>query len=387
MNEFSNERVSVVRCSGYDRCREGILNSLDLIGGIERFVHKGDRVLIKPNLVSKKRPDDPVTTNPDFLHAVIEIVEEAGGKVIIAESPGGPYNQGILKSIYNTCGVVKAAEGTGAVLNYDTSFTEKDYHKGHTIKRFPIINPILEADVIISLPKLKTHAMTSYTGAVKNLFGAIPGTHKAELHFRLDDRAAFCSMLVDLCELVKPTLSIMDAISGMEGDGPTSGTERFIGLVLASANPFALDMAACDIIDYKPEEVDTVRIAAERGHTPPSPDMLNICGVALDDVRIYDYVKPESHFNLLRLINLPSALNSRVVSALSSRPGIDYKKCVSCGECARCCPPHAISMDTGLPVIDKQKCIKCFCCQELCPKSAVYIKRPALNRFMIKFLK
>ena len=162
--------------------------------------------------------------------------------------------------------------------------------------------------------------------------------------------------------------SIMDAVIGMEGDGPTSGTERFVGLVMASADPFILDMAACGVIGYAPEEVDTVRIAAERGHTPRTTDELTVLGLPINEVMIPDYVKPESHFNLLKLINLPSALNARVVSMRSSRPGIDYKKCVSCGECARCCPPKAISMESGAPVIDRQKCIKCFCCQELCPK-------------------
>ncbi len=382
-----NNTVSIVKCNSYDGCREGIDKALELIGGMGAFVKKGDKVVIKPNLVSKKRPDSAVTTNPDFLHAVICAVEEAGGIVTIAESPGGPYNKAILKSLYDSCGVTKAAEGTNAVLNFDTAFTEVEHRDGHTIKKMPIINPILEADVIISLPKLKTHAMTSYTGAVKNLFGTIPGTYKAELHFRLDDRAAFCSMLVDLCERVKPTLSIMDAIVGMEGDGPTSGIDRHIGLVMASANPYTLDMAAASVIGYEPDEVDTIRIAAERGHCPKTVAELAIEGESIESVRIDDFLKPESHFNLLKLINLPAALNSKLVNALSSKPKIIYDKCISCGECARCCPPKAIDMKNKKPVIDKSKCIRCFCCQELCPKSAVIIKRPVMNKFMVKILK
>lgn len=379
--------VSVVKCGSYNDCRRGIDEAMRLIGGMERFVHKGDNVVIKPNLVSKKRPNDAVTTNPDFLHAVICAVEECGGIVTIAESPGGPYNAGYLKGIYGVCGVLKAIEGTNAVVNYDTGFTETEHHEGHTVKKLPIIDPILNADVIISLPKLKTHAMTSYTGAVKNLFGTIPGTHKAELHFRLDERAAFCSMLVDLCETVKPTLSIMDAVIAMEGNGPTSGINRFAGLIMASADPYALDLAACDIIGYTADEVDTVRISAERGYIPKTADELNIVGEKLSDVRIPDFVKPESHFNLLKLINLPSAMNARVVNMLASKPKIIYKNCVSCGECARACPPKAIRMESGRPVIDKSKCIRCFCCQELCPRSTVAIKRPIMNRLMVKLLK
>lgn len=382
-----DNRVSIVKCSDYSKSREAAQRALDLIGGIEKFVKKGDRVVIKPNLVSRKKPDEAVTTNPEFLRAVILMVQEAGGHVTIAESPGGPYNAAALKSIYSVCGIDAAIKGTDAELNYSTDFTEVHFPDGKTIKNIPIIQPILDADVIISLPKLKTHAMTSYTGAVKNLFGVIPGTHKAELHFRLDDRRAFCSMLVDLCECVKPTLSIIDGVWGMEGDGPTAGKSRYIGLVLASANAHALDMAACRIIDYTPDEVDTVREAAERGLTARSADGLEILGEDISKLVIKDFLKPESHFNLLRLLSLPPALNAYFVNALSSRPKVSYDECIGCGECSRVCPAKAIDMTDKRPVIDRKKCIKCFCCQELCPKKAVKIKRPLLNKFMLKFLK
>lgn len=382
-----NNKVSIVKCERYSEVQSAVENAVTLIGGIEKFVKKGSKVVIKPNLVSKKKPEEAVTTNPDFLHAVIVMVEKAGGIVTIAESPGGPYNTAALKGIYNICGVNKAVEGTNAALNFNTEFTDVHYPDGKTVKNIPIINPILEADVIISLPKLKTHAMTSYTGAVKNLFGTIPGTYKAELHFRLNERKSFCSMLVDLHECVKPTISIMDAVWGMEGNGPTAGQNRHIGLVMASENAHALDMAACRLIDYTPDEVDTVREAVERGLVAKNADGLEIVGESLEPLVIKDFVKPESHFNLLKLISLPASLNAKLTNALASKPKMDYNICVACGECARCCPPKAIDMSSGKPVIDEKKCIKCFCCQELCPKKAVMIKRPLLNRFMIKFLK
>ena len=381
------DKVSIVKCDTYEKCCEGVDEALRLIGGIERFVKPGDKVVIKPNLVSKKEPGKAITTNPEFVKAVVRIAEAAGGIVTIAESPGGPYNRTMLNAVYGACGMNYAVEGTNAQLNYSTDFTEVDHKDGHTVKRIPIIDPVLDADVVINLPKLKTHAMTSYTGAVKNLFGVIPGTYKAELHFRLDDRKAFCSMLVDLCERVGSVLTIMDAIDGMEGNGPTSGTDRHIGLVLASENPYELDMAACDIIGYETDEVDTVRFSIERGHAVSSYDELNIVGCDIADVMIPDFAKPESHFNLLKLVNLPSALNAFFVNKLASRPEIQYKECISCGECARCCPPKAISMDSGRPVINRQECIRCFCCQELCPKSAVKIKRSLLNKFMIKIVR
>ncbi|MEE1224755.1 MAG: DUF362 domain-containing protein [Clostridia bacterium] len=386
-----DNKVSIVKCDRYSQVRSAIDEAVSLIGGMSRFVKKGDKVLIKPNFVMKKSPEEAATTHPEFLHAVICAVEEAGGIVTIAESPGGPYNAQILKSLYTACGAYEAIKGTNAVLNFDTSFTEVSYPEGKTVKSMAIINPILEADVIISLPKLKTHAMTSYTGAVKNLFGVIPGTYKAEMHFRLDERKAFCSMLVDLYECVKPTLSIMDGIWAMEGNGPTSGQNRHVGLVLASANGHALDMMACKIIDYKPHEVDTVYEAINRDLCEKNPDNIEVLGEDIDTLIIKDFVKPQSHFNLLKLISLPAALNGALVNALASRPQMYHDKCIGCGECMRCCPPKAITMvskkEGKRPVIDNNKCIKCFCCQELCPKQAVGIKRPMLNRFMLKVLK
>ena len=221
-----NNKVSVVKCDRYSEVQNAVENAVSLIGGIGKFVKKGDNVVIKPNLVSKKKPEEAVTTNPEFLHAVIVMVEKAGGNVSIAESPGGPYNTAALKGVYSVCGVDKAIEGTNAKLNFDTSFTEVHFPEGKTVKKIPIINPILNADVIISLPKLKTHAMTSYTGAVKNLFGTIPGTYKAELHFRLNERKSFCSMLVDLHECVKPTLSNYGRCLGYGRQRPDGGSEQ-----------------------------------------------------------------------------------------------------------------------------------------------------------------
>lgn len=384
---YMDNRVSVVKCDGYSQAEEAVNKALELLGGIEKFIKKGDKVVIKPNLVSRKKPDEAVTTHPALLRAVIKAAESAGGIVTVAESPGGPYNAAALKAVYGGCGMNDAVDGTNAKLNFDTGFTEVDYPDGKTVKKIPVINPILEADVIISVPKLKTHAMTSYTGAVKNLFGVIPGTYKAEMHFRLNERKAFCSMLVDLCGCVKPSLSIMDGVWGMEGDGPTAGINRHVGLVMASANAHALDLAACRLIDYSPCEVDTVSEAIERGLTVKSAQELDIIGEDLDKLIIKDFIKPESHFNLLRVIRLPAALNGFVTNALASKPKIKYDECVGCGKCGECCPLKAIDMKTGKPKIDKTKCIKCFCCQELCPKGAVKIYRPLLNKFMVKILK
>lgn len=384
-----DKRVSIIKCDDYSECGRYISELLKYFGGLEKYIKPGMKVVIKPNLVSKKRPDEAVTTNPEVLRAVVLAVQAAGADAVIAESPGGAYNSAILRGIYSVCGIDKAVAGTNARLNFDTDFSDVSYHEGETVKNFTIIDPITEADFIISLPKLKTHAMTAYTGGVKNLFGVVPGTHKAELHFRLNERAAFCSMLVDLYECVSrtPVLTILDGIIAMEGNGPTAGRNRHLGVMLAGFNAHAVDLCACEIIGYNYMEVETLKNAVARGLIPSSADQLEILGENIERLKTDDFLKPESHFNLLKLISLPEALNARVVEWLSSSPSIDAKRCVGCGECARCCPPGAIDMNTGRPVINKKTCIRCFCCQELCPKKAVDIRRPVFNRLMIKFLK
>lgn len=381
--------VSVVKCDSYADAKKAVYASLELIGGLNKFVKKGDTVVIKPNLVSRKKPDEAATSDPSIVRAVINAVENCGAKAIIAESPGGPYNTSILKSVYAECGMNDAILGTNAELNMNTGFKDVSFPEGKTLKNIPIIKPILDADLIISIPKLKTHAMTSYTGAVKNLFGVIPGTHKAEIHFRLDDKTAFCSMLVDLYQCVNriPVLSVMDGVWGMEGDGPTAGKRRHIGVVMASMNAHALDLAACKIIDYTADEVATLKEAVSRGLVCKSAEELQIAGDDIEPLVIHDFIKPESHFNLLKLLSLPETLNKHVVRLLSSEPRMKYKECIGCGECMRCCPPKAITMVKNRPVIDKNVCIKCFCCQELCPKKAVKIHRSMINKFMIKVLK
>ena len=378
--------VSITSCNDYKEAYHSVKKAVEFLGGMEKFVNRGDKVLIKPNLVSKKHPDEAATTHPSVVNAVIRLVEEAGGIPLIAESPGGIYNGAILKSLYAGCEMDKAVEGTSATLNYDTSYTEVKIPEGKVIKKTTIINPVTECDKIISVAKLKTHAMTAYTGAVKNLFGCIPGTYKAELHFRLDDRDAFCGMLVDLYEYLNPVLSVMDGVWGMEGDGPTSGTNRFMGVIMASGNGHELDLAATHMIGYSPDEVSTVKNAIERGLIPHSAAELEFPGDSPESHMMTDVIKPKSHFNLLRLLSLPPGINKAVTNILAAKPKADFKTCIGCGECMRCCPPKAIVMKNKKPVIDKKICIKCFCCQELCPVKAMKIHRSPVNRLMLKIL-
>lgn len=236
------DTVSILKCPDHDlkQVTDVIRRSFDNLGGTQKFIKPGDKVLLKLNLLMKKDPECAVTTHPVFAEALARTVMDAGGIVTIADSPGGIYSEKILRSIYKGCGICDMAERLGITLNYDTFYREVTYPQGHRERLFKIIKPVLDADVIITVPQLKTHMMTFYSGAVKNLFGCIPGLYKAEYHFAIPERDEFCAMLVDLCECVAPTLAFMDAIVGMEGQGPSGGIPRRFGAVLASQNPYAL---------------------------------------------------------------------------------------------------------------------------------------------------
>ena len=381
------DTVSVLKCGAYEYklVKQAIEQSFDNLGGIGTFIKPGDKVLLKLNLLMRKNPDDAVTTHSVFAKALAETVMEAGGIVTIADSPGGLYNETVLKSVYKGCKIEEIANELGVRLNYDTSFETVPFPEGKTVKSFPIIKPILDADVVITVPKLKTHMMTFYSGAVKNMFGAVPGIYKAEYHFSLPQKEDFCSMLVDLCQLTRPTLAIMDAVWGMEGEGPSGGIKKHIGAVLASANPYALDLAATALVGITPDEAPTIAESIARGLCPASVEGLRLVGDDFEAMKIHDLVKPPLGTpDFLDRKWIPKRLSHALNAYLAPIPRFDTQICVGCGECMRRCPAKAIEMKDGYPQLTKQKCIHCFCCQELCPKKAIVSKRSALMKFVLK---
>ena len=382
-----NWDAAFAACKSYEEAEvsAALQAAIDAAGGLD-WVTPGMRVALKLNLVSAMKPEQAATVHPAVVCALVKLLTARGAHVILGDSPGGLYTAAHLQRVYDVTGL-RAAEALGAELNADFSVCPVSYPEAAQARSFTMTAYLKQADAIIDVCKLKTHGMMGMTNAVKNFFGIIPGTMKPEYHYKYPKATDFADMLVDLCEYCKPRLCICDAVVGMEGNGPTAGQNRHIGLVMASENAHALDLASCYLIDYAPNEVDTVREAIERGLVCDSAEKIDIAGEDIKPLVMKDYLKPESHFNLIKLISLPDALNARLINALASKPAMDYDICVGCGECARCCPPKAIDMSSGKPVIDTKRCIKCFCCQELCPKKAVKIKRPLLNRFMIKFLK
>lgn len=373
--------VSLYRCKDYEyiRVKDTIKKCIDDIGSIRKFVSEGERIVIKPNLVMMKDPKEAATTHPSIVRAVCELVIEAGGYPVIAESPGGPFNEVLLKSLYKTCGIAEAAELSGAELNYDTSAKEVSFPEGKLLKKVTVAQAIMSGDKIINLCKLKTHGMMKMTCAVKNMFGMIPGTMKAEYHLNRSNILDFANALIDICLLANPVLNIVDAVECMEGNGPTGGNPKFAGVIMASENPFALDIAGAYIMDTDPEDIPVCAESIKRGLSPKNISEISFKGDNIEELKVRDFVMPRTKpINITE--KLPKPIYRFVNDILQPYPYFDKGKCIGCTRCASNCPPEALKMKEGKPEFDKSKCIRCFCCQELCPAIAVEIKRPILYR-------
>ncbi len=348
--------------------------------GLPADFFAGKRVVLKPNLVRKMDAALAGTTHPAIVSAVAMLCKEWGAAdVLLAESPGGPYQESALRAAYRVCGMEHAAADTGIRLNYDTTWQSVDYPAGKYSKTFHILTPILEADVVVNLCKLKSHGLTMMTGAVKNYFGTIPGTEKFEMHARFPDIRDFSGQLVDLCAYhasARPMLNVMDAIVGMEGNGPTNGKPRKIGALLTSQNPFALDEVAAGLIGMEGKVLYLTEGRA-RGYV----DTPVVAGEDPATLRVANFMPPDSD-RKNTITWLSDLWGGRLMRFFEPRPVINRKNCVGCGECARSCPAHTIEMRDRKPIIHKDACIKCFCCQELCPKDAVNIKQNFLIRFV-----
>ncbi|MGB8452322.1 MAG: DUF362 domain-containing protein [Anaerocolumna sp.] len=378
--------VSIIQCENYDyeKVEKAVFECLDNLSEIKNVIKKDARVLVKVNLLKKNLPEDAVTTHPAVAEAIVRYLQGMGCRVIVGDSPGGAFTKKRLEEIYRAAGMLKVAEKTGCELNYDTSEVEILNPKAEKLKRMQIIKIAEEVDFVVSAAKLKTHGMMMYTGAVKNLFGVIPGLTKAEYHLKMISIENFADHLVDICEYIAPVFSVIDAVDGMEGDGPSAGEKRHVGLIMASENPYVLDVAAAHLIGLKPSQVPTIQVAVERGLCSGEFEDVTVQGCPPETLQIPPFKLPKSFNQGLLGGKVPKFLENYLINALRSKPVINYNKCISCGECQRGCPAGIIDMSSGKPKPDLGKCISCFCCHELCPVKAVDIKRHWLHRKLFK---
>lgn len=374
--------VAVKRCAEYDPALlgEALEAAVALVGGWRLFVKPGDRVLLKPNLIAPRRPEEAATTHPEVLRALIRSLAGQGCEVWVGDSAGGAI-AGLAptaRALEVAGWAAVCAEEGARLVNFDREGTVAvPSRAGLQAAEFHIARPVREADVVINVPKLKAHSNGGYTGAVKNTFGCIPGLRKAEYHRLAPDLASFGELLAGIHLASRVALNVMDGIVGMEGAGPTNGSPKRLGLLLVSADALALDIAVCQMIGLDPSRPEILRAAAERGVGEGDPGRIRLVGDFTAPPRL-DFVLPPSVDKPRRV---PRWLLPALIGFFKTRPEIDRAKCRRCGVCRESCPVKAI--DAGL-VIDRRACIECLCCQELCPQGAVRLQRvnPLARRLM-----
>jgi len=375
--------VYIVPCGDYTQVERKLRDLLEMMGGLGRFVKPGQRIMLKPNLLRAARPEKSVTTHPSVVAAMGKIAREITTHIGLVESPGAgyAYDKKALEKTYQTCGMRDAANEAGIDLSYDTSFETVSFPAGKLVKQFSIITPIRTCDGYINLCKLKTHGLTFMTGAIKNIFGVIPGRTKTGYHGTLTSRELFAGMLLDLAALAPPLLTIMDAVIGMEGEGPSGGRPRQIGLLMASDDPLALDIVASEIMGVPQERNPLLIEAKKRNMHPSSIEDVDVIGVAKERLRIEGFRLPSS---LTKEGTRLSALFGPIAKAFFTvDPRIIKAECVACEACKNACPRGAIAVHR-VAEIDKKKCIRCYCCHEMCGYNAIELHRSLFYRLLNK---
>lgn len=330
------------------------------------LVGPGRTVLVKPNFLAPAPPDRAVITHPLVIRAVVEYVLERGGRPQVSDSPA----LGSFEKVMRDGGVADALRGLPVVCRPFTESVEVDV--GPPYHRIEIAADAIGADVVINLPKLKTHAQMRLTLGVKNTFGCVVGLRKPQWHLRAGiDTGKFAEVLVRVHAAVRPAITVLDGILAMEGQGPgRGGVPRPLGLVMASADAAALDAAVCAMLGLGEDELLTTRAAMRAGLTSGSPTIDGVLP-SVPDMRLPD---------IAPLVFGPKALHRFMRRHLVQRPVCDAALCRHCGECWRLCPAHAIARaDRGLRY-DYDRCIRCYCCVEVCPHGAITARETPVGR-------
>ena len=378
-------KVIIQECSSYNTNSliAKINSGMELIGGWSSFVRPGMKVLLKVNLIGPKSSETAAVTHCEFVRAITKILKKMDCTVWIGDSSGGAI-AGIAPTAqsFEVSGLNKVALEEGAeIKNFDREGVVECSIKADYGDKLYLAKPVFDADLVINLPKFKTHTAAIYTGALKNVFGFIPGLKKAEYHKLMPDPRNFGSMLVDIHENTKIALHIMDGITAMQGEGPTAGDVYNANKILISVDPLALDTVAANMIGLDIVDIPILNAARER----------KIGQWKLENIQVYgDYNSPPTlvDFKLPKRFNSKKKQNYKalikVIDFLKTRPKINLSSCKQCNMCVESCPVHAIDVDTKK--IDYSRCIECMCCHELCKYSAVELKKDnMLAGLMTKF--
>ncbi len=366
-SEASRSRVVVANCPSYSsgEVKSALTEVVEAMGGLSSFVQLGQTVLIKPNLFSSHPPEHAVTTHPEIVRQVIELCARAGAERIwVGDSPVGAQEE---KTLWQQTGMDKAVSGTPAELK-SWHVRQKPVSCGSDILAIPEWYD--DVDVVISLPKLKTHCLTTMTCGLKNIYGLVSGQAKLQFHMKYPSPLTMSAFLVRVFAKLKPHLTIADAVMAMEGNGPAHGHPLPVGVLLASRDAVALDAVGCVALRFLPSTVPMIRLAAESklGHM----DTSTIDCIGSGVPRLHAACMKPSMSRFLRYIPEPLFRLSTVLWQL--RPKIMVKHCSKCGNCVTNCPTKTIHENNGIPHINQKDCIVCFCCMESCPQGAIALQ-------------
>jgi len=373
-----------VPCEDYsqERVNAAVGEAIEL-AGLACVFASGKSVLVKPNLLSTRQPEDAVTTHPSVVRAIAEIALRNGCRPSIGDSP--PFageNPTRWERLVRTTGMAEVAQSLHIdIKRFEDAAVPRACPSGWFYHSFQIGAAVAEVDAVVNVPKLKTHGLTLLSGAVKNLFGCIPGIQKGLFHVRAaEDPKTFAQMLVDLCGALDVRAHIMDAIIGMEGEGPNAGAPKHVGAVVASPDPVAMDAVAAALVGVDPMSVDTTRLGHEQGLGCGDLSAIEVRGAAIENMKVHDF-KLSSGTNEWKRI--PAPIRHMLRRQLTPSPRMDPKECTACGDCVSVCPMDAIKAGRP-PSIDYNKCIRCYCCQEVCNFSAVKLKHGLLGRLLLR---
>ena len=360
--------VLVVPCKSYDK-KDVEQAYTKIFEYFESETFSGKSVYIKPNVLRGDKPERASTTHPEIIYPVAKYFNDINCNVLCGDSPNFITVKQLIDSIYRTTGIAQVIENASGKM--DNSANGTTVTGGKYLPKFKMLTNILNSDIVINMGKAKTHSFTGYTGAVKNLFGVIPGPIKGEMHLVNPNARAFSNVMIDICETVNADLHIVDAVIGMEGPGPSSGTPKRLGAIVVGTNPYAVDEVVVELMGINKSSVEQINLARHRGLTKPI-DEIKIIGADLNSIK-KNYIpfkdaviSVASYWKVLSFI-LPKNLFMRA----KKKPYIQ-DNCIACGICAEACPPKAIKIK-DIAIINYSKCIKCYCCQELCPAKAIVI--------------
>jgi len=341
----------------------------------------GRSVLLKPNILGAAPPERHVNTHPSLVRAAIRALRRRGTARIMVGDNSGMMAYGSNEDAARTAGILAVAGDYYVNLGADPvrvpvrsllrpdpygSLLRPDPYGSAFAAELAFSRQVLEADVLVSLPKMKTHVATGITGAVKNSFGHLVGAEKTRLHREARGPENFAQAVVDVFQVRRPDLVILDAVVAMEGQGPSGGRPRQVGRVLASSSAVALDTVMATMMGLEPRRVPMLRIAEGRGLGPA-----DLAAIAVEGP-----LEVVPRFSCPPIGMGLGALVSRIgATFLPPWPKTRYERCVKCGSCVQACPVEAIAMADRGPVIDYGRCIRCFCCHEMCRYEAMDLGR------------